>query len=506
MALRMMWLPASLLFAGLTACASVPADWGRAEVAQMAADRGRPLPQVADARAFTSEALRAPLTADCAIQLALINNPALRREAARLGFAAAEVYEAGRLANPVFSLTRLSPGDSGAANAQLTLGIAFNFVNLLFLPTNRRYAQAQFEAAKLGVGGAAFDLAAEVEGAWYAAVGADQLAQMREAAAAAAGASANLAQRFVEAGNIGQRELAVERAAASTAALAAISARAEAVNQRSRLNRLMGLTADQNVWSLDARLAEPLPQEDAVSDLQRLSLDNRLDVASLRRNASAIADRYGFTRRTRVINGIEIGAERERDYDGQINAGPTLALELPLFNWGGGRVAAVQAALDQAEAELDERVLDVSNEIQLGAARLSAARMLADEYQRTLIPQREAIVARMQEQQNYMLIGVFEVILAKQQEYDAYAGYIESVRNYWIARAELGRAVGRRLPSSEQPSRPTIDPGELLAPKAAGVDHSHHMKHDMKSMDMSPADPSPNPEPASSKSDEHGGH
>lgn len=472
-------LPAAMLMAALTGCASVPADWGRSEVAQMTTDHGRALPQVADVRVFTANALRDPLTADTAIQLALINNPSVRRETARLGFAAADVYEAGRLANPVFSLTRLSGDSSAGTNGpQLTLGIAFNFVNLLFLPANTRFAQAQFEAAKLSVGAAALDLAADVEVAWYEATGADQLAQMREAAARAGRASADLAQRYFDAGNIGARELAMEHAAASTAALAAISARAAAVGTRSRLNRLMGLNADQNAWTLDARLAEPLPQDDDAAELQRLSLDARLDVASLRRRSLAIADRYGFTRRTRVVSGIEIGAERERDFDGAIDAGPTLSLELPLFNWGGGRVASIQAALDQAEAELDERVLDISNEVQLGSAKVAAARSLADEYRRVLIPQREAVVARAQEQQNYMLIGIFEVILAKQQEYEAYAGYIEAVRDYWIARTELTRAVGRRLPSSAQEQKPTLDPADVLRPRGEVIDHGQHSMHD----------------------------
>ena len=497
MTFKLKSLPLALLMASLTGCASVPADWGRSEVAQMTADHGRALPSFADTGAFTANALREPLTVDTAIQLALINNPAVRRETARLGFAAAEVYEAGRLANPVFSLTRLSGDSSAGTNVpQLTLGIAFNFVNLLFLPANTRFADAQFEAAKLSLGATALDLAADVEVAWYEATGADQLAQMREAAARAGRASADLAQRYFDAGNISARELAMERAAASTATLAAISTRATAVIARSRLNRVMGLKADLNTWTLDARLSEPLPQEDDAAELQRLSLDARLDVASLRRRAHAIAERYGFTRRTRVISGIEIGAERERDFDGAIDAGPTLSLELPLFNWGSGRVASIQAALDQAEAELDERVLDVSNEVQLGSAKVSAARSLADEYRRALIPQREAIVARAQEQQNYMLIGIFEVIVAKRQEYEAYAGYIEAVRDYWIARAELTRAVGRRLPSSAQEQKPSIDPVQVLQPKGEVMDHSQHSMHDSP---VTPNESAPASEP-------HGDH
>lgn len=494
---------ASLLLLGLTACASLPDDHGRGEVARLTAERGRSAPQVADAKAFTEQALAVPLTAETAVQLALLHNPELRRETARLGFAAAEVYDAGRLANPVFSLAHLS-GDSsaGAQVPQLTLGIAFNFANLLFLPANTRYAEAQFEAAKLSVAAAALDLAAEVEKAWYAAVGADQLAQMREATARAQRASATLAQRYFDAGNISARELAMEQVSASQAQLASISARAEAVDAHQALNRLMGLSASQSAWTLDARLAEPLAAVDDASDLKNLALEQRLDLAALRQNAQAIAARYGLTRRTRLVNGLEIGAERERDFDGAMNAGPTLALELPLFNWGGGRIAAIQAALEQAEAELDAGVLDVSHQVQRAADRVAAQRQLAAEYRRALIPQQEAVVAQAQKEQNYMLIGVFELILAKQQEYEAYAGYIEAVRDYWIARAELARAVGRDLPGADTPAQPTLDPAQWLKPQGDVVDHSQHSTHE-ESIDAQTAEPAVTAPPAAPTHDAH---
>jgi len=483
---KYLYVPA-LSAALLSGCASIPSDWGRSDVADLARSHGRSAPDGSEAAAFTRQALDRPLTPEIAVQLALLNNPGLRRDTAELGFAAAQVYDAGRLANPVLSAVRLSPGDSAAANASLTLGIAVNFVNLLFLPANSRFAGAQFESAKLSLASRTLDLASEVEAAYYEAVGAEQLAQMREAVAKAARASAGLGQRFFDAGNISRRELAMEQASASQAELDALAARAEAIEARSKLHRLMGLSSSQDVWALEARLAEPLPREDNLDALIKLAAESRLDVAGARKNAEALATRFGLERRTRLINGIQIGVEREKDFDGSINVGPTLELELPLFNWGGGRVAAAQASLAQAEASLDEAVLDSGNEVKLAYAKLVSAKTRAERYRDALIPQREAVVARMQEEVNYMLVGIFELLVAKQQEYEAYAGYLEAVRDYWIARAELTQAVGRRLPSSDQPVEATLYPAELTRPKGAPMDHSSHampgMDHSKMGMD-----------------------
>ena len=45
-----------------------------------------------------------PLALNDAVHFALVNNPALRARFAELGFAAAEVYDAGRLSNPRLDL------------------------------------------------------------------------------------------------------------------------------------------------------------------------------------------------------------------------------------------------------------------------------------------------------------------------------------------------------------------------------------------------------------------
>ena len=52
-----------------------------------------------------------------------------------------------------------------------------------------------------------------------------------------------------------------------------------------------------------------------------------------------------------------------------------------------------------------------------------------------------------------MLADQFQLLFVKQQEYAAYQGYLEAVRDYWLARVELGRAVGAALPHATHESR-----------------------------------------------------
>ena len=64
-----------------------------------------------------------------------------------------------------------------------------------------------------------------------------------------------------------------------------------------------------------------------------------------------------------------------------------------------------------------------------------------------------------------MLLGVYQLIQAKQAEFDAYREYIEALRDYWIARSDLERAVGGRVGA---PARAVVNhPAAAVAPPSA---------------------------------------
>lgn len=118
--------------------------------------------------------------------------------------------------------------------------------------------------------------------------------------------------------------------------------------------------------------------------------------------------------------------------------------------------------------------LKTDNAVRLGAERVQVLADIVKTHREALIPARETIVERSQQEQNFMLIGVFELIQAKTQEYDAYQGYLEAIRDYWLARLDLMRVVGARLPSEQQASGMTPSISEILTPRGIAMDHSGH--------------------------------
>ena len=56
-------------------------------------------------------------------------------------------------------------------------------------------------------------------------------------------------------------------------------------------------------------------------------------------------------------------------------------------------------------------------------------------------------MARLSEQANFMLIGPFELLLARQQSYIAYEGAVDALQSWWQGRIALTRALGAPLPA-----------------------------------------------------------
>ncbi|HUO81788.1 MAG TPA: TolC family protein [Gammaproteobacteria bacterium] len=463
---------------GAAGCAVAPLD----RAADAAASRVNERVSVAPAwppKAGETDAapeIREALTLPAALAIAFTRNPDIRRQYARLGIAHAELQDAARIANPTLSLAWLSPSNGG--REQTTQGISASFADLLLLPARRRLSAAEFRRVELAVGSELVALAHEVETSWYAHVGSLQVAAMRAAVAEAAQNEAELAMRFHEAGNISRLQLDLQQAAAARAHIEALDARSDAAETRERLADLLGLPA-KAAWRTVDRLASPPDTTLSRDELTERALSQRLDVAAAHEEVALLEDALGVTGRWRLLGSVEAGYERERGTDDPTVRGPTLNLELPLFNQGQGAVARAEAQLLDARARAEALALSVENEVVTGVEQLALAREISERYRRELLPATASAVARQQERVNFMLVSPFELIRTKRDEYDAWQEYFESLRDYWIARTALRAATGGLLPGDDESLPLTIGVEEIIAPSTESseedeMSHEHH--------------------------------
>lgn len=477
----------------LSACATPVRDRGWSEVQGLIAQRDErlatrtasPHPAATELEAQTRALLAEPLSADRALGIALLRSPRLRLIYAELGLAQAEWLEASRLSNPVLTWSALDSSESGT-RTQLGYGLAQNFTELLFAAPRRRGADAAQLAAQANAAAQIQAFAADVHAAWVEAAAAEQAAQLHAVMAQAARVSAELAQRYHAAGNLNALDLARERAAAEQAELDSLAARDAATTARLVLAQRLALPVDAE-WQVASALALPVEDETPVAELTALAQAQRLDRLGKQRELAAVEQALALARRLRWLPFIEVGVEGERETDGERLLGPTLSLELPLFGRNQGSVLRSEALHEQIRAELAQLDSDIAAEVARGHAQLLAHARRVQRHREGLIPQREAIVARLQEMQNWMLVGPFDVLLARREEFSAYTGYLDALRDYWLARVALARAVGGALPSDarigpadqrapEIPTSPTADPhaAHRAAPDAPQDEHRGH--------------------------------
>lgn len=457
-------LLACLLLAG---CASLPADRGRAELAWRLPP-GTALPDPAQATALPPLP-DGPLGPDDAVALALTASPAVRTILAELGHAAADRFESGRIHNPRLSLGRL--GEERHAGLDLVIS------DLLSLPARSRIGAERWQADLAQFAHALHAYAGKVRAAWYRLVAAGQIAGLREAIADAAGARVELARRFHAAGNISALRLAREEAAATIALTDAARARSARLAARMELAELTGLAGRSNAWRTPERLPLPAGESPAVGELLAGTADHRQDLAAARAAVAAGERGRKLARRLAWLGEIELGVERERE-DGERRSGASIALELPLFQQGQAQRARADAALASAQAQVAGLELAIQRQVRTAAERVATYREIVETYRDALLPQRKAIVEREQERYDFMLIGAFELIAARQQEYDAWQAWLEAIRDYWLAVVELELAVGRPLPQLHDAAESAGSADVLAPPGGGGHDHHHHLHGD----------------------------
>jgi outer membrane protein, heavy metal efflux system len=142
---------------------------------------------------------------------------------------------------------------------------------------------------------------------------------------------------------------------------------------------------------------------------------------------------------------MDFGINSERETDSQTRTGPTFAIELPIFNQGQARIAKGEAALRQTQDKFEALAIDVRSQIRELRDQLTSKREFARFYQEELLPDQRRILNESLTNYNAMAIGNFELFTTKAEEARTEREYIEAVRDYWITRTELERAVGGNL-------------------------------------------------------------
>ena len=459
-------LPMLLPALSLGGCAAVAIDRsaGFSQVSGIVEDRsGRVIkrrvgpptdPSVVEA---VRSRLRDGLTADEAVEITLLQNRNLQALYTDLDVAQSDLVQASLLHNPVVDAVAGFPVGGGMVD--LSFGVAMDVIDVLYLPLRKRVAAAALEQAKLRVAAEVLEFAWRTQTAYYEHQANEQTLEMRAQVARSTAASFELAKRMREAGNITELALASEQALADQAKLDLRAAEIAVRESRERLNALLGLWGeDAATWeTAPPRLPDPPDEPLDVERLESRAIERSLDLAAAERLVVTAGNALGLNRASALFPEIVAGGAAERDGP-EWEPGPTLALPIPLFDRGQARIARAEADLERARELHHALAVEIRAAVRAARDRLAGHRDRASYYRDAMLPVRERVVRETELQYSAMQVGPLDLLRAKEQQIETAARYVETLRDYWTSRTDLGLILAGRLPPGEPaPAAPALE-------------------------------------------------
>ena len=478
------WLGAALVAAGGCATVNPRADYELAGRRIAAATGQERVYDPDDEEAIAdrvADLLRDGITSDETVQICLLNNPTLQAAFMDIGMARADVVQAQLLSNPSLGIALQFPAGGGLANFEA--GLAQDIAALWQMPARKDAAERSLDVAVLEVARLAAGLAADAKVAYYEAVGADEHQRIAGEDVALAQSLLELSIARQEAGAASQLHVNLSKSLALSAEARVETARFEASEARRALVGLLGTITNAD----DLVFVDVLPEIPAKTPdtgrLLGLAREWRLDIRAARQAMSAAEamlrkevrgawptlelglvmergerprsdggrDLLADTARSSIANGrltapgIEPRSEGDRDTDFII--GPSLDLELPIFDQNQAQIAKARFAYEQARKMVValERaaVLEISSALDQAATAWKLVRL----YRERSLPLAQSNLELSREAYRAGRASFPSVLVAQRSFLETRRSFVSAAEAAAIAIPELERTVG--LPYSE---------------------------------------------------------
>ena len=393
-------------------------------------------------RAHVARLIKKQLTADAAVQIALLNNRGLQAAYDELGIAEAVRVQQSLPPNPTIQVTRLA----GPAETEIDRQIVASIVSLATLPARTEIAADRFRQAQLAAALETLRVAAEARRSYIRAVAARRQVGLLEQANGAAATTTELTKRLGETGAMNKLDQARELAFHAELTTELASARQRADAERERLIRALGLWGGDLAFKLPDRLAALPGKPRALPQVEQDAVSRRVDLQMARMDAETLAKSYGLTRATRFVNVLDAGyADKitrnkdtgERTHD----RGFTVSLEVPLFDFGEGKLREAEATYMQAINRLAEKAVNVRSEAREAYRNYRATYDIARHYQKDVLPLRNTISDEMMLRYGAMQVDVFALLVEARQKIAVNGAAADALRDFWLASADLSAVV-----------------------------------------------------------------
>ena len=386
-------------------------------------------PEVSDEGLLLAEGLRLDdgLTESEAVAIALWNNAAFQLDLASLGFARADLIEAGLLRNPILSLLFPLGPKQLEATAMLPIEVLFQ--------RPRRVAMSTLNLQRVAEGLVqnGLDVGREARLAHAAVLLASERSTLAQEAFQLSSAVADITESRLKAGDISVLDLNLVRNQARLAGEEARRNQYELVSAEARLRFALGLVDEPDhlkILPSDTESAE-VPE---ISALIEDALASRPDLRAAELAMESAGERAGLAKAEilQLSAGIDVN---EMGLSGP-EAGPGVTVALPFLNRNEGDRARAQAELDRAARDYAAVRHRIVSEVREARARFLWARDALDSWRESIVPSMEEAFRQTEMAYTAGEVSYLAVLEANRRLVTAKLQEVVVARDFRSARAE----------------------------------------------------------------------
>ncbi len=420
------------------------------------------------------------ITAAEAVEICLLNSPTLQAAFMDVGMARADVVQAGLFSNPYVGISARFPDGGGLASIEAS--VAQNIADLWQIPIRKRAAERTLDRAVLDVARTAATLGADAKAAYYEAVGSCEFHRIAQENHAIALDLLELALARQEAGAANELDVNLSRSLALNADVEVERARLASAMARRALATLLGMVSRADDLLLVDSLPDSYPKIPDAPALVEFAKGWRLDLRAARQGV-ALAQAQLDEQYLLIFPVVELGLELEREdrrsqggrnvladtarasiANGGLTApeiqprserrsergqntifGPSLGVELPIFDQNQAQIAKAKYALRQARKTLDAVDRAVTQEVQTAADQALTAWRLMEKFREQSIPLAQSNLELSREAYRAGRASFLSVLEAQRLSLETRSGLVDAAQAAAIAVPELERSVGRPL-------------------------------------------------------------
>lgn len=397
------------------------------------------------------------LSEDEAVAVALWNNAAFQADLTALGFARADLIEAGQLRNPVLSL--LLPW--GPKQLEFTASLPLE----VFWQRPRRVAAANIDLERVAESlvQTGLNLVRDVRVAHADLALADDRARIASESLRQRNEIAQIVEARLRLGDISELETGAARLDARQAQELAARTHSEARTAKDRLRFLLGMTANDTSFDLVASsqiaITNLAPDQNVTASVRPLSMVQVTDPGLSDLLTQAFAARPDLRAAELAIEAAGKRAKWERSKIFAISAvldanakgtegfeaGPGVQADLPILNRNKGGISRAEAEIERASRQYVALRHQISLEVREAYRQIIQSRETLETVRKRILPQIRNDISISERAYAAGDVAYLFVLETSRRLQDAQFQEADALASLRRATSKLERAVGRKL-------------------------------------------------------------